>query len=54
MQEFENGLTPKKKRRRRKPKPKPGEVKIDDNLARELMGHDRFYRGSKGAMRQKY
>jgi hypothetical protein len=47
-------LTKKRKKRRRKRKPNPGVVKITDRLARELMGHDSYFRGSKGAMRQKY
>ncbi len=45
-------LTKKRKRKRRMHK--PGEVRVSDNLARELMRHDSFYRGSKGAIRQKY
>ncbi len=44
-------LTKKRKKRR---KPEPGEVRISDGLARDLMRHDSFYFGSKGAMRQKY
>ncbi len=45
-------LTRKQKRQKRKPK--PGEVRINDQLARELMRHDCFYRGYKRAIRQKY
>jgi hypothetical protein len=44
-------LTKKRKKRRRRKKRKPGEVRIDDRLARELMGHD-GYRRDGGAVRQ--